>query len=420
MHKLKYLFLMSMLGITITATPLVAYAADEPNPIVDDSGGVDEGSSEETTEDKNEDVDSDIEDTTEDTTEDTSEETEESTDTEVDESTVSENEIDISDKDVKKLPVRVPLDSLPEDLNISLPTEITLEEQEDGTYGFSSDISVSCSTDTEYEVTVRLKSTDVTYTCPESGLEIKGAVKLGDSDLCSWVASDIADSKSARLVIQTETPEDFGFYTTSLGFSIDIFRIDYEEVEDTETTEETTDEDANDDLETDYTNEMEQDDLEDDEEQVNEDTSLSVSDSSITADTFKSYPNLEEISISKDVESISVDAFDDLAALKVIKYEGSEEAWSSIFLGSLSDVSIEFAEVEETEETEESTETEETEESTEGTTETEETTEPEETEETEDTSDESTEEPEDTSDESTEEPTVSSNVPTESTEEPQS
>lgn len=247
----------------------------------------------------------------------------------------------------------IQLDSVPSDLRVDLPTNITLEALNDNQYGYTGKIKISCDSDNEYRVELSLKDTGIIYVSPE-GNTVSGVATIGDSTSYSWSYEDVASDLEIPLSVVVDKPEYTGSYTTALNFSINVYQMQEIEVKAEEGTSDTKDteklEDANDDEATapkEDTNE-ENKDVTPEDEVIKDDTQVSDNteaqpstgeEDAVVADDSTSsgvaFENTDTLFISKDITSIASDAFDNLDLLKVINYEGTEEEWNKIFTGSL-------------------------------------------------------------------------------------
>lgn len=248
----------------------------------------------------------------------------------------------------------IQLDSIPSDLHVDLPTNITLEALNDNQYGYTDKIKISCDSDNEYRVELSLKDTDIVYVSPE-GNTVSGVATIGDSTSYSWSYEDIASGLEIPLSVVVDKPEYTGSYTTALNFSINVYQMQEVEVKaeenasdakDTEKVEDTNDDDEatapkenTSDEDKDVTSE---DEVVKDDTQVSDNTEAQPSTSeenTVVADDSTSsgvaFENTDILFISKDITSITPDAFDNLDLLRVINYEGTEEEWNKIFTGSL-------------------------------------------------------------------------------------
>lgn len=247
----------------------------------------------------------------------------------------------------------IQLDSVPSDLRVDLPTNITLEALNDNQYGYTGKIKISCDSDNEYRVELSLKDTDIVYVSPE-GNTVSGVATIGDSTSYSWSYEDVASDLEIPLSVVVDKPEYTGNYTTALNFSINVYQMQEIEVKAEENASDTKDteklEDANDDEATapkEDTNEENkditpEDEVVKDDAQVSDNTEAQPSaseENTVVADDSTSsgvaFENTDTLFISKDITSIASDAFDNLDLLKVINYEGTEEEWNKIFTGSL-------------------------------------------------------------------------------------
>lgn len=247
----------------------------------------------------------------------------------------------------------IQLDSVPSDLRVDLPTNITLEALNDNQYGYTGKIKISCDSDNEYRVELSLKDTGIIYVSPE-GNTVSGVATIGDSTSYSWSYEDVASDLEIPLSVVVDKPEYTGNYTTALNFSINVYQMQEIEVKAEENASDTKDteklEDANDDEATapkEDTNE-ENKDVTPEDEVVKDDAQVpdnieaqpsTVEEDAVVADDSTSsgvaFENTDTLFISKDITSIASDAFDNLDLLKVINYEGTEEEWNKIFTGSL-------------------------------------------------------------------------------------
>lgn len=247
----------------------------------------------------------------------------------------------------------IQLDSVPSDLHVDLPTNITLEALNDNQYGYTGKIKISCDGDNEYRVELSLKDTDIVYVSPE-GNTISGVATIGDSTSYSWSYEDVASDLEIPLSVVVDKPEYTGNYTTALNFSINVYQMqevevkaeenasdakDTEKVEDTNDDEATAPKENTSDEDKDVTSE---DEVVKDDTQVSDNTeaqpSTSEENTVVANDSTSSgvaFENTDILFISKDITSIAPDAFDNLDLLKVINYEGTEEEWNKIFTGSL-------------------------------------------------------------------------------------
>lgn len=247
----------------------------------------------------------------------------------------------------------IQLDSVPSDLHVDLPTNITLEALNDNQYGYTGKIKISCDSDNEYRVELSLKDTDIVYVSPE-GNTVSGVATIGNSTSYSWSYEDVASDLEIPLSVVVDKPEYTGNYTTALNFSINVYQMQEIEVKAEENASDTKDteklEDANDDEAMppkEDTNE-ENKDVTPEDEVVKDDTQVSDNteaqpsageENTVVADDSTSsgvaFENTDTLFIGKDITSIASDAFDNLDLLKVINYEGTEEEWNKIFTGSL-------------------------------------------------------------------------------------
>lgn len=244
----------------------------------------------------------------------------------------------------------IQLDSVPSDLHVDLPTNITLEALNDNQYGYTGKIKISCDSDNEYRVELSLKDTGIIYVSPE-GNTVSGVATIGDSTSYSWSYEDVASDLEIPLSVVVDKPEYTGNYTTALNFSINVYQIQEIEVKAEENASDTKDteklEDANDDeamppkedIDVEDKEVTPEDEVVKDDTQVSDNTEAQPSTGEEDADDFTSsgvaFENTDTLFISKDITSIASDAFDNLDLLKVINYEGTEEEWNKIFTGSL-------------------------------------------------------------------------------------
>lgn len=252
----------------------------------------------------------------------------------------------------------IQLDSVPSDLHVDLPTNITLETLNDNQYGYTGKIKISCDSNNEYRVELSLKDTDIVYVSPE-GNTVSGVATIGNSTSYSWSYEDVASDLEIPLSVVVNKPEYTGNYTTALNFSINVYQMQEIEVKAEENASDTKDteklEDANDDEATapkEDTNEENkdvtpEDEVVKDDAQVSDNTEAQPSaseENTVVADDSTSsgvaFENTDTLFISKDITSIASDAFDNLDLLKVINYEGTEEEWNKIFTGSLKSVIV--------------------------------------------------------------------------------
>lgn len=255
----------------------------------------------------------------------------------------------------------IQLDSVPSDLHVDLPTNITLEALNNNQYGYTGKIKISCDSDNEYRVELSLKDTGIIYVSPE-GNTVSGVATIGDSTSYSWSYEDVASDLEIPLSVVVDKPEYTGNYTTALNFSINVYQMQEIEVKAEENASDTKDteklEDANDDEAMppkEDTNE-ENKDVTPEDEVVKDDAQVpdnieaqpsTVEEDAVVADdstsSWVAFENTDTLFISKDITSIASDAFDNLDLLKVINYEGTEEEWNKIFTGSLkSEVVLNF------------------------------------------------------------------------------
>lgn len=243
----------------------------------------------------------------------------------------------------------IQLDSIPSDLHVDLPTNITLEALNDNQYGYTDRIKISCDSDNEYRVELSLKDTNITYVSSD-GDTVKGVATIGDSTSDFWSYDDVASGLEIPLSVVVDKPEYTGSYTTALNFSINVYQMQEVEVKAEENASVTKDIGKSGVKEN---KEVKEDTKVKDKkvtskEEVKEDTQVSdkakvepstsekntvvADDTSISGVAFE---NTDTIFISKDITSIDADAFNNLDLLKVINFEGTKEEWNKIFTGSL-------------------------------------------------------------------------------------
>ena len=144
----------------------------------------------------------------------------------------------------------IQLDSVPSDLHVDLPTNITLEVLNDNQYGYTGKIKISCDSDNEYRVELSLKDTGIIYVSPE-GNTVSGVATIGNSTSYSWSYEDVASDLEIPLSVVVDKPEYTGNYTTALNFSINVYQMQEIEVKAEENASDTKDteklEGANDD-----------------------------------------------------------------------------------------------------------------------------------------------------------------------------
>lgn len=243
----------------------------------------------------------------------------------------------------------IQLDSIPSDLHVDLPTNITLEALNDNQYGYTDRIKISCDSDNEYRVELSLKDTNITYVSSD-GNTITGVATIGDSTSYSWSYDDVASGLEIPLSVVVDKPEYTGSYTTALNFSINVYQTQEVEVKAEENASVTKDigksgfkgdKEVKEDIKV-------KDKKVTSKEEVKEDTQVSdkakvepstsekntvvADDTSVSGVAFE---NTDTIFISKDITSIDADAFNNLDLLKVINFEGTKEEWNKIFTGSL-------------------------------------------------------------------------------------
>ena len=243
----------------------------------------------------------------------------------------------------------IQLDSIPSDLHVDLPTNITLEALNDNQYGYTDRIKISCDSDNEYRVELSLKDSNITYVSSD-GDTVKGVATIGDSTSYSWSYDDVASGLEIPLSVVVDKPEYTGSYTTALNFSINVYQTQEVEVKAEENASVTKDigksgvkgnKEVKEDTKV-------KDKKVTSKEEVKEDTqvsdkakvepSTSEKNTVVADDTSASgvaFENTDTIFISKDITSIDADAFNNLDLLKVINFEGTKEEWNKIFTGSL-------------------------------------------------------------------------------------
>lgn len=243
----------------------------------------------------------------------------------------------------------IQLDSIPSDLHVDLPTNITLEALNDNQYGYTDRIKISCDSDNEYRVELSLKDTNITYVSSD-GNTVKGVATIGDSTSYSWSYDDVASGLNIPLSVVVDKPEYTGSYTTALNFSINVYQMQEVEVkaeENASVTKDTGKSGFKGDKEVKEDTKV-KDKKVTSKEEVKEDTQVSdkakvepstsekntvvADDTSVSGVAFE---NTDTIFISKDITSIDADAFNNLDLLKVINFEGTKEEWNKIFTGSL-------------------------------------------------------------------------------------
>lgn len=243
----------------------------------------------------------------------------------------------------------IQLDSIPSDLHVDLPTNITLEALNDNQYGYTDRIKISCDSDNEYRVELSLKDTNITYVSSD-GNTVKGVATIGDSTSYSWSYDDVASGLEIPLSVVVDKPEYIGSYTTALNFSINVYQMQEVEVKTEENASVTKDigksgvkgnKEVKEDTKV-------KDKKVTSKEEVKEDTQVSdkakvepstSEKNTVVADNTSvsgvAFENTDTIFISKDITSIDADACNNLDLLKVINFEGTKEEWNKIFTGSL-------------------------------------------------------------------------------------
>lgn len=344
MHKMKYLALLFLLGATLSATSITVHAEEvidtgqeiesvenESPPVIEENDEVTPPPNEKgTSEGETPPVDETNKPPTDEITSD------KGVDVDV-ESEFTKEKVYKTEKEE--------LSSIPADLSLGIPSNLVLEEQENGKYGLNQLIKVTVdgNSDSEYEVVLKLKSTEVRYVEVDNPNNyVEGTASINGSDSFTWTAEDISKGVEVPLIIKVDTPEFGGNYKTNFSFSIDIYRLTRVEVQSDEPVEEQPEELPEELPEEQLEEEEQQNSEEDTSSTENTDTYILVDESSITAETFTDYPHLKVIDISASVESIDSDAFDSLEELETINFDGTEEEWNTIFTGSLSGVEINF------------------------------------------------------------------------------
>lgn len=208
------------------------------------------------------------------------------------------------------------LDYKPDDLAIDFPSNINLSLQPDNSYRYEGVVSIKG--DNAYRVDLNLKNTAIEYINAD-GSVITGVATLGDNELDY---DEVLSGVDIPLVVTVPEISSGGEFKASIGFSIDIYQEQDVEQEAPPIIEEEI-------IET-----------------------LELSSETVSAGDLEAYPHLKSITITKDVISIEASAFDSLSELTDIYYLGSEEAWSSVFVGNLDGVIIHFAEEDEVPEVE--------------------------------------------------------------------
>ena len=208
------------------------------------------------------------------------------------------------------------LDYKPDDLVVEFPDSFPLQLQADNSYIYNGIIHVK--SDSKYFINISAKNSSVEYTS-ENGDSVIGTIELGDSELDS---AEIITGVDVPITIKVENITSKGQFSTSIGFSIDIYQEQEVQPEAPPIIEEEV-------IET-----------------------LELSSETVSAGDLEAYPHLKSITITKDVISIEASAFDSLSELTDIYYLGSEGAWSSVFVGNLDRIAIHFAEEDEVPEVE--------------------------------------------------------------------
>lgn len=243
----------------------------------------------------------------------------------------------------------IQLDSIPSDLHVDLPTNITLEALNDNQYGYTDRIKISCDSDNEYRVELSLKDTNITYVSSD-GNTVKGVATIGDSTSYFWSYDDVASGLEIPLSVVVDKPEYTGSYTTALNFSINVYQMQEVEVKaeenasvtkdigksgfkgDKEVKEDTKVKDKKVTLKEEVKEDTQVSDKAKVEPSTSEKNTVVADDTSASGVAFE---NTDTIFISKDITSIDADAFNNLDLLKVINFEGTKEEWNKIFTGSL-------------------------------------------------------------------------------------
>lgn len=217
----------------------------------------------------------------------------------------------------------IQLDSIPSDLRVDLPTNITLEALNDNQYGYTDKIKISCDSDNKYRVELSLKDTDIVYVSPE-GNTVSGVATIGDSTSYSWSYEDVASDLEIPLSVVVDKPEYTGSYTTALNFSIDVYQMQEVEVKTEENASDAKDtekvEDTNGDEATapkENTNE-ENKDVTPEDEKVKDDTQVSdntevqpsTSEENINEDISKDYTNEKIPKEDVDTEETTKEGID--------------------------------------------------------------------------------------------------------------
>ena len=208
------------------------------------------------------------------------------------------------------------LDYKPDNLAIELPNSIDLALQPDNTYLYEGVIHIKG--EEAYKVNINLKDTNVEYV-NKDGTIVTGVASLGDTDLSY---DEVLAGTDISLVVTVPEITSGGEFNANIGFNIDIYQEQEIQPEEPPVIEEEV-------IET-----------------------LELSSETVSAGDLEAYPHLKSITITKDVISIEASAFDSLSELTDIYYLGSEEAWSSVFVGNLDRIAIHFAEEDEVPEVE--------------------------------------------------------------------
>ncbi len=121
---------------------------------------------------------------------------------------------------------KVLLDYIPDDLILSLPSEISLEKTDTG-YGFSDEICIESRGSENYEVVLTLKSTDVIYmNNADNSISVRGTASLGGSNACTFTVEDITNGVKVPFTVSVDGPIKDGNYTTDFSFVVDVYRIE--------------------------------------------------------------------------------------------------------------------------------------------------------------------------------------------------
>lgn len=336
MHKMKYLALLFLLGTTLSMTPMSVHAEEV----------IDTGQETESVENESPPV---IEENDEVTPPSNKNGTSEGETLPINEASSDKGvNVDVESEFAKEKEFKIEkeeLSSIPADLSLGIPSNLVLEEQENGKYGLNQLIKVTVdeNSDSEYEVVLKLKSTEIRYIEVDNPNNyVEGTASINGDSSFTWTAEDISKGVEVPLVIEVDAPEFDGNYKTNFSFSIDIYRLTRVEVQSDEPVEEQPEELPEELPEKQLEEEEQQNSEEETSATENTDTYISVDESLITAETFTDYPHLKVIDISASVESIDSDAFDSLEELETINFDGTEEEWNEIFTGNIEGVEINF------------------------------------------------------------------------------